>query len=283
MKILVTGAEGFTGQYFTAEALKNGHEVIALKSNLNDASSLNLEILSIVPDAVVHLAAISFVGHDNDDDFYHVNVIGTLNLLKALIHSCPTPPRVLLASSANIYGTPDIEMIDESVVAAPVNHYAVSKLAMEFMVKTYFDKLPIVITRPFNYTGAGQHENFLIPKIVAHFKRGDKVIELGNLDVSRDFSDVRDVVASYLSLLDSNVSSTFVNICSGQAIALRDAISLMNIIAGYEIEVKVNPVFVRANEIPRLCGNNDYLKKLINFSPKYTFNKTLKSMFNTVA
>ncbi len=279
----MTGADGFTGKYFIAEAKKNGHEIIALKSNLNDVALLNLEILSIVPDAVVHLAAISFVGHDNDDEFYHVNVIGTLNLLKALIQSCPTPPRVLLASSANIYGTPDIEMIDESVIAAPVNHYAVSKLAMEFMVKTYFDKLPIVITRPFNYTGAGQHENFLIPKIVAHFQRGDKVIELGNLDVSRDFSDVRDVVASYLSLLDSNASSTFVNICSGQAIALRDAINMMNIIAGYEIEVKVNPAFVRANEIPRLCGNNNYLKKLINFSPKYTFDQTLKSMFNAVA
>ena len=283
MKILVTGADGFTGKYFTAEALKNGHEIIALKSNLNDLASLNQEVLSVVPDAVVHLAAISFVGHNNDDEFYQVNVIGTLNLLNALLQSCTTPPRVLLASSANIYGTPDIEMIDESVIAAPVNHYAVSKLAMEFMVKTYFDKLPIVITRPFNYTGAGQHENFLIPKLVTHFKRGEKVIELGNLDVSRDFSDVRDVAASYLSLLESNSSSIVVNICSGHSIALRDAINMMNIIAGYEIEVKVNPAFVRANEIPRLCGNNDYLKKLINFSPKYTFDQTLTSMFNVVA
>lgn len=283
MKILVTGADGFTGKYFTAEAIKNGYEIIALKSNLNDVASLNKEVLSVIPDAVVHLAAISFVGHKNDDEFYHVNVIGTLNLLKALIQSCPTPPRVLIASSANIYGTPDIEMIDELVIAAPVNHYAVSKLAMEFMVKTYFDKLPIVITRPFNYTGAGQHENFLIPKIVAHFQRGEKFIELGNLDVSRDFSDVRDVVTSYLNLLDSNVSSTIVNICSGQAIALREAVRMMNIIAGYEIEVKVNSAFMRANEIPRLCGNNDYLKKLIKFSPKYTFDQTLKSMFNAVA
>ena len=283
MKILVTGADGFTGKYFTAEALKNGHEIIALKSNLNDLALLKQEVLSVVPDAVVHLAAISFVGHYNDDEFYQVNVIGTLNLLNALLQSCTTPPRVLLASSANIYGLPDIEMIDESVIAAPVNHYAVSKLAMEFMVKTYFDKLPIVITRPFNYTGAGQHENFLIPKLVTHFKRGEKVIELGNLDVSRDFSDVRDVAASYLSLLESNSSSIVVNICSGHAIALRDAINMMNIIAGYEIEVKVNPAFVRANEIPRLCGNNDYLKKLINFSPKYTFDQTLTSMFNVVA
>lgn len=279
MKILVTGADGFTGKYFIAEALKNGHETVPLKSNLNDVISLNQEVSSVIPDAVVHLAAISFVGHDDDDEFYHVNVMGTINLLKAIVQFCPAPPRVLLASSANIYGMPDVEFIDESVVTAPLNHYAVSKLAMEFMVKTYFDKLPIVITRPFNYTGAGQHENFLIPKIVSHFQRRDNVIELGNLDISRDFSDVRDVVASYLSLLNSNISSTIVNICSGKVIALREVIQMMNNIAGYEIEVRVNPAFVRVNEITRLCGNNDYLKKLIKYSPMYSFNQTLQSMF----
>lgn len=279
MRILITGANGFTGQHFADAAVNNGHKVIALKANLNDVVSLNQEVLSVVPDAVVHLAAISFVGHEKDEEFYRVNVIGTTNLLKALVQPALKKARVLVASSANIYGTPDIEVIDESVSPAPVNHYAASKLAMEYMVKTWFDKLPIVITRPFNYTGVGQHDNFLIPKIVAHYRRGEKIIELGNLDVSRDFSDVRDVVAAYVSLLESDACSIAVNICSGQAIALREVIHKMNIIAGYEIEVRVNPAFVRANEIPRLCGSNDFLKKLINYSPKYTFDQTLRSMF----
>lgn len=279
MRILITGANGFTGQHFADAAVNNGHKVIALKANLNDVVSLNQEVLSVVPDAVVHLAAISFVGHEKDEEFYRVNVIGTTNLLKALVQPALKKTRVLVASSANVYGTPDIEVIDESVSPAPVNHYAASKLAMEYMVKTWFDKLPIVITRPFNYTGVGQHDNFLIPKIVAHYRRGEKIIELGNLDVSRDFSDVRDVVAAYVSLLESDACSIAVNICSGQAIALREVIHKMNIIAGYEIEVRVNPAFVRANEIPRLCGSNDFLKKLINYSPKYTFDQTLRSMF----
>jgi nucleoside-diphosphate-sugar epimerase len=279
LRILVTGANGFTGKHFADAAVNNGHEVIALKANLNDAVSLNQEVLSVAPDAVVHLAAISFVGHENDEEFYRVNVIGTINLLKALVQPGLKKARVLVASSANIYGTPDIELIDESVIPAPVNHYAASKLAMEYMTKTWFDRLPIIITRPFNYTGVGQHENFLIPKIVDHYRRGEKVIELGNLDVSRDFSDVRDVVAAYINLLESDACSSVINICSGQAIALREVIQKMNSIAGYEIEVRVNPAFVRANEIPRLCGSNDFLKKIINYLPKYTFGQTLRSMF----
>ncbi|MES2636296.1 MAG: GDP-mannose 4,6-dehydratase, partial [Pseudomonadota bacterium] len=218
MKILVTGADGFTGQYFTKLAVNMGHTVIPLKANLNDIKSLNEEVLSVAPDAVLHLAAISFVGHDNDEEFYRVNVIGTTNLLNS-IALLPNKPRVLIASSANVYGTPVIEAINESVNPAPINHYAASKLAMEFMVKTWFNQLPIVITRAFNYTGAGQHENFLVPKIVAHFRRGNKIIELGNLDVSRDFSDVRDVVSAYLDLLMSDIHSLTVNVCSGNTVS----------------------------------------------------------------
>lgn len=279
MKILVTGADGFTGQYFTAEARRNGHEVIELKANLNDIEALNKEILATVPDAVVHLAAISFVGHGSAADFYNVNVIGTLNLLSSIAQLMPNKPRVLIASSANVYGAPIVETIDELVNPMPVNHYATSKLAMEFMVKTWFDRLPIIITRAFNYTGVGQHENFLVPKIVAHFKRGDKIIELGNLDVSRDFSDVRDVVSAYLNLLESDKHSLLVNVCNGKTISLHEVIQKMNNIAGYDIEVQVNPKFVRPNEITKLCGDNDYLKSLIGYSPKYSFDQTLLSMF----
>ena len=280
MKILVTGADGFTGQYFTILATNMGHVVVPLKANLNDIKSLNDEVLSVAPDAVLHLAAISFVGHENDEEFYRVNVIGTTNLLNSIALLMPNKPRVLIASSANVYGTPVIEAINESVNPAPINHYAASKLAMEFMVKTWFDQLPIVITRAFNYTGVGQHENFLVPKIVAHFKRGDKIIELGNLDVSRDFSDVRDIVSAYLDLLKSDSRSLIVNVCSGKTVSLHEVIQKMNSIAGYEIEVRVNPAFVRSNEIAKLCGNNDYLKSLIGYSPKYSFYQTLLSMFN---
>jgi GDP-6-deoxy-D-talose 4-dehydrogenase len=278
LRILVTGAEGFTGVYFTKAALLNQHEVIALKADLNDIVALNNEVKSIGPDAVVHLAAISYVGHDSIEDFYRVNVIGTENLLKA-IGASSIKPRILIASSANVYGNPTVEEIDESVVPVPLNHYAISKLSMEFMVKTWFDKLPIVITRPFNYTGVGQHEYFLIPKIVNHFKRKEKIIELGNLNISRDFSDVRDVASAYVKLIESDVSSKVVNICSGIATSLNEIVEQMNKIAGYEIEVTVNSKFVRENDIVRLCGNNSQLKLLTGFYPNISIGCILKEIY----
>lgn len=274
----MTGANGFTGKYFAFEAANSGHEVIGLKANLNDITSLKQEVLSIAPDAVVHLAAISFVGHGNDEEFYRVNVIGTMNLLNALVQPGLKKPRVLVASSANVYGTPELELIDESVNPAPVNHYAASKLAMEFMVKTFFDKLPIIITRPFNYTGVGQHESFLIPKIVAHFRRRAPFIELGNLDVWREFSDVRAVAQAYRILIEDWSVSQIVNVCTGQTYSLREVLNMTKEITGHLIEVRVNPEFMRENEVKCLRGDSTRLRSLIAEWDSPPFEETLRWM-----
>ena len=187
---------------------------------------------------------------------------------------------MLIASSGNVYGTPDIEVLDESICPAPVNHYANSKLAMEHMVRAnWFQRLPIVITRPFNYTGPGQARQFLSPKIVHHFRDGSTFIELGNLDVFRDFSDVDDVVAAYIALLESEVHSEIVNICSGRGTALLEVVGIMNQLAGYEIEVRVNPEFVRANEVRRLVGSNEKLYSLVRLTPPRDLSETLKRMY----
>jgi nucleoside-diphosphate-sugar epimerase len=190
-----------------------------------------------------------------------------------------TPKRVIVASSANVYGTPKAEVLDESLCPAPVNHYAASKLAMEHMVRTWFEKLPILITRPFNYTGPGQAEHFLVPKIVKHFRERAPYIELGNLQVSRDYSDVEDVVSTYLALLKSDARSEVVNICSGRAIALLDIVEMMNDIAGYRIEVRVSPEFVRQNEVPRLIGSRARLESLVEIAPPRPFVETLRRMY----
>lgn len=289
---LVTGASGFTGRYMVDALKKRGFTVAGFGSettnadetlacDLTDAEAVKASVDKVQPDWVVHLAALAFVGHADQEAFYRVNVFGTINLLAALAEQRKAPQRILIASSANIYGTPGVEVINEDICPAPVNHYACSKLAMEHMVATWFERLPIVIARPFNYTGPGQDERFLIPKIVSHFAQGKSVIELGNLDVSRDFSDVRDVVDAYVRLLDSDVHGQRINICSGHAVSLREIISLMEGIARYRINVEVNPAFVRANEIPVLRGDNQRLLAATGFAPRQDLKHTLEDMLST--
>jgi nucleoside-diphosphate-sugar epimerase len=186
---------------------------------------------------------------------------------------------VLLASSANIYGNAAVPVIDESVAPAPANDYAVSKLAMEYMARLWMDRLPIVITRPFNYTGVGQSENFLLPKIVSHFRKGARRIELGNLAVARDFSDVRTVAKTYRRLLAAAPAGEVFNICSGRSHSLESLIDMMNDIAGYRIDVHVNPAFVRANEVRTLSGNNAKLASTIGAIESVPLVDTLRWMY----
>ncbi|MBH3346213.1 GDP-mannose 4,6-dehydratase [Pseudomonas parafulva] len=273
-RALVTGIHGFTGRYMAAELRANGYEVIGTGSqpsaapdyhqvDLADGPGLRALLAELQPDVIVHLAAIAFVGHGAADAFYQVNLIGTRNLLEAIAACGKAPECVLIASSANVYGNVSEGMLDEHTPPAPANDYAVSKLAMEYMARLWCDRLPIVITRPFNYTGVGQAENFLLPKIVSHFQRKAPAIELGNLDVWRDFSDVRAVVRAYRGLIEARAVGQTVNVSSGITHSLREVIAKCSAITGHTLEVQVNPAFVRANEVKTLCGDNARLRALV--------------------
>ena len=287
---LITGLRGFTGEYLARELEACGYEVFGTAFgnerlghnvfyvDLSDRQTLQAVVDQIQPEIVAHLAAISFVGHGNVEDIYRINVIGTRNLLDALSKLVVSPRSVLVASSANIYGNSDAEVLAESEAPMPANDYAVSKLAMEHVARLWMDKLPIFITRPFNYAGVGQSENFLIPKIVSHFKRKARQIELGNLDVARDFSDVRTVAIAYRKLLQLAPSGQTFNICSGNAYTLREVIAMVEELAGYQIEVRVNPDFVRANEVRKLVGNPNKLQKFVGTLPSISLNDTLSWM-----
>lgn len=292
-RCLITGILGFTGTYVERELREAGYEVFGLASSaassrlpehvlaadLTDLQAVRRVVDAVKPDVVVHLAAIAFVAHGDVDTVYRTNVVGTRNLLQALSEAEVAPRAVLLASSANIYGNVDSDAIGENTRPLPENDYAVSKLAMEYMARLWQSKLPITIVRPFNYTGVGQSLNFLIPKIVDHFRRRAPVIELGNLDVARDFSDVRVVAAAYRRLLERPAAGEVFNICSGRAHALADVITLLQDQAGYKIEVKVNPLFARANEVKRLCGDNTRLLSTVGELPDITLADTLKWMY----
>jgi len=292
---LLTGCHGFTGRYVAAELEADGYEVIGLahdgdpphagvlRANLLDRTAVRRAVNEARANVVVHLAAISFVAHGDADEIYRTNVVGTRNLLEALADAGVKPRSVVLASSANIYGNATVEPIIEDTPPAPANDYAVSKLAMEYMARLWMDRLPITVVRPFNYTGVGQGENFLIPKIVAHFRGGEKVIELGNTDVARDFSDVRDVARAYAKVVAKAPAGERVNFCSGTAHSLGDVLDVMARIAGYAIEVRVNPAFVRANEVKRLVGSNVRLRELAGFTPSIPLEETLRWMYSAKA
>lgn len=283
MRTLITGIEGFTGHYLRVELAAHGHEVIGLKADLTDAAALTAEMHAVQPDAVAHLAGIAFVGHGEPNDFYRINLMGTRNLLAALAACDKRPNCVLLASSANVYGNATGGILPENTLPNPANDYAVSKLTMEHMARLWMDKLPIAIARPFNYTGVGQSELFLIPKIVAHFRRRAPVIELGNLDVWRDFSDVRTVARIYRRLMEKPPVGETVNVCSGHAVSLREVLALATEITGHPIGVNVNPAFVRANEVRTLCGDAAKLRQLVGAWEPYPLADTLRWMIEAPA
>ncbi|MEO0829672.1 MAG: GDP-mannose 4,6-dehydratase [Pseudomonadota bacterium] len=290
-RVLITGRNGFTGRYLANALAAKGWEVWGLgqadgtpddptflSADLTDPAALLGVIKEVRPSAVVHLAALAFVGHGNVEEFYKVNLIGTRNLLEALSAADLDLQRVVLASSANIYGNAGGGALSEETVPAPENDYAVSKLAMEYAAKLFSGQLPISIARPFNYTGRGQNEKFLLPKIAAHFRARATKIELGNLEVARDFSDVRDVAEAYVALLDEVPSGSVVNICSGHATRLQDIIETCADISGHTVEVTTNPAFQRANEISVLCGDPSRLASLSGYRPRYTLRETLAWM-----
>jgi nucleoside-diphosphate-sugar epimerase len=276
LKILLTGSNGFTGRHFAELAHSLGHVVMPLVADLTSHDAVMHEVLQAAPDSVMHLAAISFVGHSDDNAFYAVNVIGTTNLLAALAQLKRVPDRVVLASSANIYGNCEASPIREIQLPAPVNHYAMSKLAMEHMARTYMDRLPLVISRPFNYTGPGQAMNFIIPKLVDHFARRAPTISLGNLHVEREFNDVQEVCSMYAQLLQFGEPGETYNICSGQTHSLLSVIDTLKRISGHQIEVVTSADFVRANEVNRLCGNPARLQALMRKFGASTDNVTLE-------
>ena len=261
--ILITGARGFTGLYLKDAAQKSGLKAVELTSNLNDVEGLEKEVLAAKPDYVAHLAGISFVASKDHEAFYRVHALGTSNLLQALTKLQNAPKKILLASSATVYGNSDNRLSVEDQALSPIDHYATSKVAMEEMAKTFFNRLPIVIARPFNYTGVGQKGNFLIPKLINHFANKMPYIELGNLNIEREFNDVHMICDAYLQLLDLGKPNEIYNVCSGQSRSLQLVLDTLKQITGHNIEIRVNPDFVRTSEVHRMVGNPDKLKHLL--------------------
>ena len=280
-RVLITGASGFTGQYVISALKKGGFVPCSLKANLCDEEAVKAEVVDLKPNAAIHLAGIAYVGHGNPADFYRVNLIGTLQLLQALESVGTVNGPIVLASSANIYGNSyQEEAIKESFQPRPINDYATSKLAMEEMAALWRNRLPITIVRPFNYTGVGQSEAFVVPKIVDAFRQRKYELSLGNIDVWRDFSDVRDVARWYTEIIKRNIIGQTLNFCSGRLISIYELICLCEDICKFTLKVVTKRNLQRENELIKLCGDRTRLQDLLGDTgeAQYTIRDTLKWM-----
>lgn len=289
-RVLITGATGFTGHLLAERLRQNRREVIAFSHgvddeevhnvDLRDSHGLTRALSQTRPSAIVHLAGIAATTHGDIDEIYSANVIGTANLFAALAAAKVEPQIVIVASSAQVYAAQsgDTPLTEESPLA-PQSHYAVSKRAAEDIARIYASRFPVIVTRPFNYTGPGQSPSFLVPKIVQHYAEAKSILRLGNLDLFRDFSDVRRVVEAYYRLVSDAIEPDVFNICSGRAVHLSDILKMMDEISGHTVEVLTDSSLFRHDEPHVIVGSPSRLESLVGALPNPEFRETLLNMY----
>lgn len=250
-RVFITGIEGFTGRYLERYLCALGYEVSggALRPSAPNHTRLDLLDKDSIKDAfgakfdyIIHLAAVSFAMAD-PTEIKNANEIGTINLLEAL--GSVKFEKAIFASSASVYGGGDMPMCENSALN-PQSIYAESKIFMEEQIAK--SGLPFIIARPFNYTGTGQSENFLIPKIVRHFKDKAHTIKLGNLTPKREYNDINDVVRIYEQLLKLEANDEIFNIGSGKAYSIEEILQILHRLSGHDIAVQSDPRFIRTND-----------------------------------
>ena len=262
-KVLIFGIDSFTGKHLKNLFIKNNISVVGTsltktKGNFKcDLTKIDdvINLLSLSnPSYIINLSAISYTDFDNYINYYNVNVIGVENIFTALYKLKINPKKIILSSSASVYGNNSSQLSELSELN-PISHYGLSKLAMEKLCYNFFQDFNIIITRPFNYTGLGQNEIFIIPKLINHFKKRSKKISLGNINVYREFNNIDFVVEAYNQLLFSNQKSEIFNICSGNFYSIKNVIEKLKKIMNHDIETILDKNFLRKNEIAKLYGN----------------------------
>lgn len=287
MRALVTGGTGFVGGWLQAHLSACGDDVVAVgeEVEVSDAVAVREAVLAARPDAIYHLAARAHVGDSWDDPVatVEVNTLGTLHVLEAA-RALPSPPRVLLVSSAEVYGVvgPDDLPVVEDRLLRPVTPYAASKAAAEDLgVQAWLGYgVPVVRARAFNHAGPGQAPTFLVSalcrRVVEAERAGVAEIAVGNLDPERDFTDVRDVVRAYRLLVENGAPGEAYNVCSGRSVAVRDIVARIIEISGAGLRLREDPELLRPVEVPVLRGSNERLRSATGWSPEISLDDTLR-------
>jgi GDP-4-dehydro-6-deoxy-D-mannose reductase len=307
MRIFVTGATGFAGSHLVDLLLDEGHEIYTLihratshqplpshkKFHILEGDLLILDglidaVKSCLPDAIIHLAGQASPGQSWRDPAktIAINTGGTANVLEAALRA--GKPRTIIVTSAQIYGhlNADSLPITEEVTPYPGHPYGISKWAASRLVKLYHDRyeLPVVEARPFNHIGPRQAKGFVVPDFasqLAAIKTGlqEPLIQVGNLSVERDFTDVRDVVKAYRLLVNFGKTGQPYLVCSGRPVVIQQLLDMLIEIAGIEVRIEDDPKLMRKLETPRIFGSYAKLEKDTGWRPQISLHQSLADAF----
>lgn len=299
-KVLIFGINGFVGSYLSREFVDHGYDVYGSdrsdsstvvsisgfqQCDLNDAEGVANVVQRFSPDIIVNLAAISSVGLSwkIPQETMRVNVVGTLNILEA-VRAQSTPAKVMLIGSSEEYAPSNIPLNEESPIDA-TSPYGISKVTQERFADIYAQQysIPIYKVRAFNHTGVGQSTSFVLPswcKQVADIQRSGKSrrIEVGNTEVIRDFSDVRDIVHAYRLIVESEYTDTVFNVGSGHGYTLSELLQMIISFANEQIEVEVDPQLLRPTDNPVIVCDNAKVHELLGWQPVRSIELTLAEM-----
>lgn len=300
-RVLIFGAGGFVGSYLCKEFLNNGYKVsgtdkgegVALpsevdfyKTDLMQADEVEKLIGQIQPDIIVNLAAISSVGAswNMPQTTMAINVIGALNIMETARKS-EQKPRILFVGSSEEYVISE-NPLDENTQLNANNPYGISKVTQEQFAKLYREQygLKIYCVRPFNHTGIGQRDSFVLPsfcKQVAEIDKSGKdgKIQVGNLKVKRDFSHVKDVVRAYRMIVESDNCNQIYNVGSGNSYSLEDMLTYIIGLSDQNIEIEVDQNRIRPTDQPVICCDRSLIGKELGWKPQYDVYDALKEMY----
>ncbi len=306
---MVTGANGFVGEYLLRELSEAGYDLIAVdlearggagkdrfprglsyeQCDLRQAAQVEKVIVEWSPDLIFHLAAQSSAARSFGDPAgtFQVNLLGTLNLLEA-DRKNGLGARIMLTGSSEEYGVrdPDEMPLSEDSPVEPVSPYAASKAAQNLLAMQYFRAFGsrILMTRSFSHTGPGQTPVFVLPSFARQCARiadgiDEPVILTGNLEVERDFLDVRDVARAYRMLIEKGEDGQIYNVCSGSGLLLADALESMIKKAGIDVETGTDPGLLRPVDVPVLVGDNFKIRNATGWKPEIDVDSMLRDLF----
>lgn len=295
MKILVTGLSGFVGRYLEQELLDHGHEVVDLNyssdpvpafCDIRDFEKVRSAILNHRPEALIHLAGIADTHNGvTTDQLFEVNVTGTANICRAAAELGNI--RVLHVSSGIVFGSPTHQTaFNEAHVPRPPHRYSQSKLASEEVARLFAcdSAFDLYIARPFNHIGPGQRVDFVSPALAAKIKHAPDpgVIEVGNLETYRDFTDVRDIVRAYRLMIESAPSEKLFVLGSGKPTKIKDVFDYFVGLSGKSIDVRVKPKLLKHGDPPTFYADASLAKEVLDWEPRIPLRTSLKDVYESV-